>query len=647
MGSRTGRRYIPICMILSLIIKCGESILKDVHDENPHESERDISTTTNKFQVYRMVPHDREQLDLLNKLYRNSAEFQLDFWKAPTNVDVFADVMVPPDFSVATKELLTEHNIEFQVIIDDVQRLIMQREKQPGSSEADRMRNLSSNPLLASFFSKRMKDSVTPYSSRNRAKYGFGDYHSYNEIMKWMNEIELYYPHMAKTFTIGTTHEGRPIRGIKIGNPITDVSKRAVWIDGGMHARHTALYFVEQLIAMYGVDPEITKFVDTLSFYVVPVANPDGFEYSRSDVTPQTRFWRKNRGMQVCRKDRWRRDRCCGGVDLNRNFDFHWGEIGSSDDLCSDIFQGTSAFSEPESRAIRDKILSPELNGKVDAFITLHTYSQMWIHPYNHERKSFPDDIQELQTIGKQGVQAIEEVFGTKFRFGTGADILYPSAGGSDDWAKAHAHIKYVYLLELRPGEEEWDGFLLDRRQLIPTGKETWEGVKVVINAVMRKIKPSAQPVRQTVSSVNWQPQAQPTTPVWRPSPAPVAVTTPRTPPPTPAPTTPIQMNRRTENAENVSALRTSLHDRLARLRQSQLLAKQQYERNLQKAEQQRQVIFWQNQQNRLHSGCADRSPWCANWIAASPRICTTSTVYMRQDCRSSCGFCSTIVAES
>jgi len=36
------------------------------------------------------------------------------------------------------------------------------------------------------------------------------------------------------------------------------------------------------------------------------------------------------------------------------------------------------AFSEPESRAIRDKIFSPELNGKLDAFITLHTYSQMW-----------------------------------------------------------------------------------------------------------------------------------------------------------------------------------------------------------------------------------------------------------------------------
>ena len=64
------------------------------------------------------------------------------------------------------------------------------------------------------------------------------------------------------------------------------------------------------------------------------------------------------------------------------------------------------------------------------------------IHPFNHERRSFPNDIEDLvgkdwqiisffqQNIGRRGVRAIEEVYGTKYRFGTGADILYPSAGG-------------------------------------------------------------------------------------------------------------------------------------------------------------------------------------------------------------------------
>lgn len=31
-----------------------------------------------------------------------------------------------------------------------------------------------------------------------------------------------------------------------------------------------------------------------------------------------------------------------------------------------------------------------------------------------------------------------------------------------------------------------WDGFILDSHQLIPTGRETWAGIKVVIEAVLK-----------------------------------------------------------------------------------------------------------------------------------------------------------------
>lgn len=56
-------------------------------------------------------------------------------------------------------------------------------------------------------------------------------------------------------------------------------------------AIHTALYFIEQLIVNYNVDPKITNYVNTLNFYFVPVANPDGFVFSMSDVNPQTRLF--------------------------------------------------------------------------------------------------------------------------------------------------------------------------------------------------------------------------------------------------------------------------------------------------------------------------------------------------------------------
>ncbi|KAL3085351.1 hypothetical protein niasHS_010420 [Heterodera schachtii] len=617
-----------------------------------------------KFQVLRIVPSTADELTLLRTLYKVAQEFELDFWKAPTNVGSFADVMVAPEFVSSLSELLDKQRIQYNTIIEDVQSMIVQREKATGGRHHHHKGNLSESLLLSQFklFGKRMRDDASPsFVSRNKAVYGFGDYHSYIEMLTWMDDIERFYPQLAKTFTIGTTYEGRSIRGIKIGSPVSDTNKRIVWIDGGMHARewasiHTALWFIDQLISLYGVDPQVTAYMDTLNFYILPLANPDGFEYSRSDVNPQTRFWRKNRGQQVCKKDRWRRERCCGGVDLNRNFDFHWGETGSSSDMCSDIYQGAYAFSEPESRAIRDKMMSSELYGKVDAFLTLHTYSQMWIHPYNHERKSFPNDIEDLQEVGRRGVRALEQLYGTRYRFGTGADILYPSAGGSDDWAKSKAGVKYVYLLELRPGEEEWDGFLLDRRQLIPTGRETWEGVKVVIDAVMQRAKglqpwrstTTTTPTTTTTTTVTTTPIPQrPVAPVVTPPAAPPRAVLPDLPPQT-VPTNArlqnfgpsaneLQMNRRVDSStdndgQSASTLRQALHMRLARLRQSQLAAKREFERNMQ--------MKANNAAQSPASNCFDRAPWCSGWIQSSPLICRTSSIYMRQDCAKSCGFC-------
>uniref|UniRef100_A0A1I7U3S1 Peptidase_M14 domain-containing protein n=1 Tax=Caenorhabditis tropicalis TaxID=1561998 RepID=A0A1I7U3S1_9PELO len=57
---------------------------------------------------------------------------------------------------------------------------------------------------------------------------------------------------------------------------------------------------------------------------------------------------------------------------------------------------------------------------------------------------------------------------------------IYPASGGSEDWAKGKAHVKYSFLFELRPEEQVWDGFLLAENQIIPTARETWEAVKVI-----------------------------------------------------------------------------------------------------------------------------------------------------------------------
>ena len=75
-------------------------------------------------------------------------------------------------------------------------------------------------------------------------------------------------------------------------------------------------------------------------FFKVPVANPDGYEYSRE----KDRMWRKNRRKNENSK--------CDGVDLNRNFDKAYG-TASSKNPCAEDFRGAGAFSEPEAAAIR------------------------------------------------------------------------------------------------------------------------------------------------------------------------------------------------------------------------------------------------------------------------------------------------------
>jgi hypothetical protein len=40
--------------------------------------------------------------------------------------------------------------------------------------------------------------------------------------------------------------------------------------------------------------------------------------------------------------------------------------------------------------------------------------------------------------------------------------------------------VKYSFLIELRPSDDVWDGFMLNEAQIVPTARETFEGIKVV-----------------------------------------------------------------------------------------------------------------------------------------------------------------------
>lgn len=67
---------------------------------------------------------------------------------------------------------------------------------------------------------------------------------------------------------------------------------------------------------------------------------------------------------------------------------------GASIDPCDEDYQGPSAFSEPETRAVRDAVISRR--NQIQAFITLHSYSEIWVHPWGFKKNYYPKDISEL-----------------------------------------------------------------------------------------------------------------------------------------------------------------------------------------------------------------------------------------------------------
>lgn len=75
----------------------------------------------------------------------------------------------------------------------------------------------------------------------------------------------------------------------------------------------------------------------------------------------------------------------------------------------------------------------------------------------------------------------MKDVNNQVYSVGPSAALLYPAAGGSDDWAKSIG-IKYSYTVELR--DRGRYGFVLPAEFIESTGKETCAFVHTISRAV-------------------------------------------------------------------------------------------------------------------------------------------------------------------
>lgn len=110
---------------------------------------------------------------------------------------------------------------------------------------------------------------------------------------------------------------------------------------------------------------------------------------------------------------------------MSRNWDFRWNEDSSSS-ACLDTYAGSVPFSEPETRAM-SKFLKDHQK-EIVVYITLHSYSQKWLMPWNSNNLK-TQDYADLLYVGRKAVEALKKTHGIQYDLVTKNENMYAISG--------------------------------------------------------------------------------------------------------------------------------------------------------------------------------------------------------------------------
>ncbi len=277
-------------------------------------------------------------------------------------------------------------------------------------------------------------------------------YHDYQEMVAEIHQAQADHPDIVRVFGIGETHKGRTIWAVEVSDNVgVDEGEPEVLLDALHHAREhlapeMALYALRLLTDSYGDDTSlgrhVTDLVDSRRIWIVPMVNPDGLTFDLSGGPyghGAYRGWRKNRQPTP--------GSTAIGTDLNRNYGYGWQASGSPTSM---FYPGPRAFSAPETRAIRDFVLSRRTGGvqRIRTYVTFHTTGELVMWPYSRDSRDVPPDMTRLdrQTLAAMGRHMAASNGYTAMQSGDRGD----KAGTSIDWMYGSQRI-FGFTFELYP----------------------------------------------------------------------------------------------------------------------------------------------------------------------------------------------------
>ncbi|XP_030079286.1 zinc carboxypeptidase A 1-like [Drosophila hydei] len=287
-------------------------------------------------------------------------------------------------------------------------------------------------------------------------------------MLDYMEQLAKAYSDRVALQDVGVTYEKRPLKSLTITNGDGRDGKKAILLIAGAHAREwltpvAALYTLEQLVVRHEENAHLLHDYDWI---VMPQVNPDGYMYSRN----VDKLWRNTRSPNGFN---------CFGTNINRNYDIGWGQgYAELNDSCTMHYAGSKPFSEPETRAVRDKMLELVQSKRGMLFITLHSHHTSIFYPWVYKSDTSDND-NDLHDVAEAGAEAIFNATGTRFTYGQyGKEDTF--GGTSLDYAYSIG-FPLSYAFEL---SGERDGLTFDfwppKNLLKDLADESWVGISAM-----------------------------------------------------------------------------------------------------------------------------------------------------------------------
>ncbi len=361
------------------------------------------------------------------------------------------DTWLDTDLSQSQIQSLIAHQFDYEILIEDVTSFYIDRNSQP-QAESDRAA-CDGNSTTTGF---------NPQTPANFSLGSFAGFYTYQEFLDELDAMAAAYPNLITTrAAIDTfqTHEGRSIYWVRISdNPNVDENENEVLYTAIHHAREPAglsqlIFYMWYILENYGSDDEITYLLDNTELYFIPMINPDGYIENETNSPNGGGMHRKNKRNVGTTNP---------GVDLNRNYSYHWNESGTTSDPDGDTYPGTHSFSEPETQAVKYFCENRDFEFALNA----HSYSNLLLFPIGYASAVFAQDHSYFQTFSNHQV-LFNDYIAQK------ASDLYPAAGDSDDWMYADdlSTKPKIYALTPEIGSSA-DGFWPAQNRILPLCKE-------------------------------------------------------------------------------------------------------------------------------------------------------------------------------